>query len=48
MKEYKITIRAKEGHVVDGLRDLANAIENADEDITGFESEFFDATIYES
>lgn len=48
MKEYKIIIRAKEGHVVDGLRDLANVIEAADENITGFESNYFDATIYES
>ena len=47
MEEVTITIRAKKDWVVDGLRDLANAIENADEDVMEFESDYFDATIYE-
>lgn len=48
MKEIIIHIRAKEGWVVDGLRTLANTIENTDEPITEFESDYFDATIYEA
>lgn len=47
MEEVIITIRAKKGWVVDGLRDLANAMENADEDVMEFESDYFDATIRE-
>ena len=47
MEEVTITIRAKKDWVVDGLRQLANVIEGSDEDITEFESDYFNANIRE-
>lgn len=44
-KEITITIRAKEGFLVDGLRELANEIEMCEKMPTDFETDYFDATI---